>query len=220
MTALYIVLGLVALLLVLGWMPLEADAVFDGGLQVQIKVGFLRFRVYPPRKKEKTAKKAKTAESQKGSKAKKKEKQPFRFPNRRQAAYTLDTLVPALWRALVRFGRRIRIPVLRLHVVFGGEDPAETAVLYGRVQAAAAAGVPLLEALVRIGETDVKFLTDYTAERTVVSGRIRVHIRLWVLVALGCSMLKSVAVWLSGYRAREEKKGKMQRNAAGAASAA
>ena len=148
------------------------------------------------------------------------EKKPFSSPNRRQIRYSVDTLVPALWRALVRFGRRIRVPLLRLHVVFGGEDPADVAVLYGKFQAVAAALLPLLEGVVRFGETDVQLATDYRAERTVLTGEINIQIRLWALAALGCSLLKSVVTWLRGYRALKAESEQTERKAAGAASAA
>ena len=148
------------------------------------------------------------------------EKKPFSSPNRRQIRYSVDTLVPALWRALVRFGRRIRVPLLRLHVVFGGEDPADVAVLYGKSQAVAAALLPLLEGVVRFGETDVQLATDYRAERTVLTGEIDIQIRLWALAALGCSLLKSVVTWLRGYRALKAESEQTERKAAGAASAA
>ena len=103
-----------------------------------------------------------------------------------------------------RLGRWIQIPVLRLRVVFAGEDPADVAVLYGKAQAAAAAALPLLERCVRIGETDVRLTADYAAEETAASGELRVRIRLGALLVLGVSALGSVVSWLRGYRALEK----------------
>ena len=215
MTALWVLLGLVALLLVLAWMPVGAAVTYDDAFRVRVQVGFLRFTVYPAPKEGKKEKKGKKKQSEA-----KMEKKPFSSPNRRQIRYSVDTLVPALWRALVRFGRRIRVPLLRLHVVFGGEDPADVAALYGKSQAAAAALLPLLEGVVRFGETDVQLATDYRAERTVLTGEIDIQIRLWALAALGCSLLKSVVTWLRGYRALKAESEQTERKAAGAASAA
>ena len=155
MTALWVLLGLVALLLMLAWMPVGAAVTYDSAFRVRVQVGFLRFTVYPAAKEGKKEKKGKKKQSEA-----KMEKKPFSSPNRRQIRYTVDTLVPALWRALVRFGRRIRVPLLRLHVVFGGEDPADVAALYGKSQAAVATLLPLLEGVVRFGETDVQLATD------------------------------------------------------------
>ena len=94
------------------------------------------------------------------------------------------------------------------------------AALYGKSQAAAAALLPLLEGVVRFGETDVQLATDYRAERTVLTGEIDIQIRLWALAALGCSLLKSVVTWLRGYRALKAESEQTERKAAGAASAA
>ena len=215
MTALWVLLGLVALLLMLAWMPVGAAVTYDSAFRVRVQVGFLRFTVYPAPKEGKKEKKGKKKQSEA-----KMEKKPFSSPNRRQIRYSVDTLVPALWRALVRFGRRIRVLLLRLHVVFGGEDPADVAVLYGKSQAVAAALLPLLEGVVRFGETDVQLATDYRAERTVLTGEINIQIRLWALAALGCSLLKSVVTWLRGYRALKAESEQTERKAAGAASAA
>ena len=215
MTALWVLLGLVALLLMLAWMPVGAAVTYDSAFRVRVQVGFLRFTVYPAAKEGKKEKKGKKKQSEA-----KMEKKPFSSPNRWQIRYSVDTLVPALWRALVRFGRRIRVPLLRLHVVFGGEDPADVAVLYGKSQAVAAALLPLLEGVVRFGETDVQLATDYRAERTVLTGEINIQIRLWALAALGCSLLKSVVTWLRGYRALKAESEQTERKAAGASSAA
>ena len=214
MTALWVLLGLVALLLMLAWMPVGAAVTYDSAFRARVQVGFLRFTVYPAPKEGKKEKKGKKKQSEA-----KMEKKPFSSPNRRQIRYSVDTLVPALWRALVRFGRRIRVPLLRLHVVFGGEDPADVAVLYGKSQAVAAALLPLLEGVVRFGETDVQLATDYRAERTVLTGEINIQIRLWALAALGCSLLKSVVTWLRGYRALKAESEQTERKA-GASSAA
>ena len=199
MTAVYIVLLLIVLLLALGWIPLGADAAYHGGLQVRVRVGFLRFTVYPAPEKGKKKTKAAKPKTAAGEK-----KRALRFPNRRQIAYTLEVLLPALRKALERLGRWIQIPVLRLRVVFAGEDPADVAVLYGKAQAAAAAALPLLERCVRIGETDVRLTADYTAEETAASGELRVRIRLGALLVLGVSALGSVVSWLRGYRALEK----------------
>ena len=148
------------------------------------------------------------------------EKASRRRPNRRQILYALDTLPPILGRALGRFGRGLRVPELRLHVVFGGEDPADTALLYGKAQAAAGVALPALERLVAVGETDVALAADYQAERTEFSVDITVQIRLGALAVLGGGVLKDMAAWLRGYRAladRAEDKEAVPADAAGAA---
>ena len=214
MTALCIVLGILVLLLLLAWAPVGVRAAYHGDLRVQVKAGPLRFSVYPP-PKEKPSKKAEKKASAPTGDAKKRS---LRRPSRRQLLSAQDTLPPSLGRALGRVGRRLRVPVLRLRVVFGGEDPADVALLYGRAQAAAGAALPVLEQLVRFGETDVRLETDYQAERTEISGEAAVEIRLGALLGMGCAALRDVLAWLRGYRALAgEKKVKPSADAASAA---
>ena len=59
MTALWILLGLIALLLMLALMPVGAAVAYDGAFRVRVQVGFLRFTVYPATEKGKKEKKGK-----------------------------------------------------------------------------------------------------------------------------------------------------------------
>ena len=213
MTALGIALLILVLLVLL--LPMGAEVSYRGSLRVRLRIGLLRLSVYPPAD-------GKTA----GGSRKKSERRPTqekktsrRLPNRRQIAYTLDTLLPALFQSLSRLGRRLSVPVLRLHIAFGGEDPADTALLYGKAQAASAALVPALERLVRVRETDLRFSADYDAPQTVAAGEIAIEARLGALLALGGAMLKHLAAWLRGYRAlaAEEEKTRASADAASAA---
>ncbi len=212
MTALWIALGILALLLLLAWMPVGVEAAYAGSLQVRVRAGFLRFSVYPAEKAAKAAEKQRTAKGKSSSGAEAKKR---RLPNRRQLAYAADTLLPDLFRALGRLGRRVRIPVLRVRGVFAGEDPADTAILCGKVQAAAAVLLPALERLVRVDQADVSFSADYQAEQTDISGEIRLRVCLGDLLLLGCAVLRSAVSWLREYRALAE-----EEKPAGAASAA
>ena len=218
MAALYMVLGFLALLLLLAWMPVGVRAGYCGDLRVQVRVGPLHFTVYPSEKAGKSRKKSQRNGGKDHTAADAEQKKPFRLPNRRQLAYTADTLLPVLWGVLGRMGRRLRIPFLRLHVTFGGEDPADTAALYGKAQAAAGTVLPALEELICIGETDVRMKTDYQADCTEVCVDTAIEIRLGALAVAGCAALRGVTAWLRGYRAlAEEKQSEPSADAAGAA---
>ena len=77
--------------------------------------------------------------------------------------------------------RRIVLRRLTLHAYFGGEDPADAALNYGRAWAAIGAATPLLEACFRIkkrsvgdylcdGETKIRLYAE--AHATLTVGRI------------------------------------------------
>ena len=219
MTALYIALGIVVVLLLLAWTPVGVRIVFRGALRLQVKAGPLRITVFPP--KQKSGEKGKKRKPAEAKPAKTEgENASRRRPNRRQILYALDTLPPILGRALGRFGRGLRVPELRLHVVFGGEDPADTALLYGKAQAAAGVALPALERLVAVGETDVALAADYQAAQTEFSVDITAQIRLGTLAVLGGGVLKDMAAWLRGYRALADRAEDTKTGPADAAGAA
>ena len=200
MTALWIVLDIFCLVLLLLLVPVGAEVSYRGALRLSLRLGPLRFGIYPSRggtshKAEKNAGRRETNGSGAGG------KKSLSPPNRRQIFYMLDTLPPLLCRLLRRVGRRLRLPVLRLHVVFAGEDPADTALLYGRAQAVASALLPLLEQAVSVGKTDIQFSADYGAPHILGDGELQVRIRLGALLALGCGALREAFVWLRGYQA-------------------
>ena len=65
--------------------------------------------------------------------------------NREQILYALEKLPPILGRALQRTGRSIRVRPLKVYVLVAGRDPADTALLYGQLEAALHGALPLLE---------------------------------------------------------------------------
>jgi len=224
----WILLAVAAALLALGWIPVGGEVSYRGMLSVRVRVGPLRLTVYPrkPKKrkeppskekapvpsqeagtgetekkppggKEKPAEKEKSAE-----KAKKKKRL---LPNREQIRYSLRVLPPLLGRALRRTRRRILLSPLRLAVVFGGPDPADTAELYGKAQALISALVPALKELVRIKNDEIHLATDYDSETTHIAGEIGLTIRigdlLWIAVSTAAGLLR----WLIGFRRRAGK---------------
>ena len=201
---------MLAVLLLIGLVPIGACAAYDGALTVRLRIGPLRVGLYPPRpKKEKSPprerKKKKPAEETA-------EKKPFPRPNREQIQYTLRVLPPLLKRAVGRTRRRILIAPLRLFMVFGGEDPADVAELYGRAQAVLSAAYPVLKRLVRIQDDAVNLYTDYDSESIFFRGEVGVRIRIGDVVIIGVSAAAGLLKWLIGYRRRA---GKPERQTSG-----
>ncbi len=119
---------------------------------------------------------------------------------REQLLYSLETLPPILGRALRRTGRRIRIRPLKLHLLVAGADPADTAVLYGRVQAAQAALLPALHRLVRIREQDIQLFLDFQMEELDCIADVGVSIRLGDALAVALRSGGELLRWLIGFR--------------------
>ena len=197
MTVFFIILLVLALLLA---MPVGVLADFRDQVTVRIQVGFLRFTVYPEKKKGKPKGEKKQKKPEKASKAKEESREEKPGPTPRQILYSIEKLLPVVFRALGRVGRRLRIDPLEVHAVFAGEDPADVAILYGRCQALTAALLPLVEETVTVRHRDIRLETDFQGERTAISGRVGARLRVWDgLVLLGTLAAGGIS-WLRGYR--------------------
>ena len=192
------------LLLLIALTPVGVYAAYDGALTVRLLIGPFRLTLYPPKAKEEgkpPSKKRKNGEEPK----KVKEKKPFPRPNREQIRYSLQVLPPLLKKVVGRTRRRILLAPLRVLVVFGGEDPADVAELYGKAQAVLGTVYPVLRRLVRIREDAVNLYTDYDSATIFFRGEIGVRIRVGDMAIIGISASAGLVKWLLGYRRRADK---------------
>lgn len=184
---LWIGLVFLGLLLLLLFLPIRfRGGVDQGEAWARVRFGPVKVPLYPPPKDEgeSGAEPPKKQKKQPVRAKKEKEKKPFR-PTREQIFYALEALPPILGRALRRTRRRVRIAPLKVYVLVAGTDPADTAVLYGRLSAALAAGLPALHRLVRIREQDIRLYPDFQREEMDLIADVGVSIRLWDLLAIG-----------------------------------
>lgn len=196
----WIILGvLLALLAAVLLIPAALRATYEQGvLTVRVRWGPVRRTLWPaPEKPAPRGKKRSSRAKKKAENAKKTEKRKL---TREQLLYALETLPPILGRALKRTGRRVRIAPLKLHLLVAGEDPADTALLYGRIQAALAAGLPVLHRLVRIREQDIQLFLDFQTEQLDCIADVGVSIRLFDALAIALRTGGELARWLAGSR--------------------
>ncbi len=153
-----------------------------------------------PEKKpaEKTA--AEKSAPEKPKPKKKAEKKPRAKINREQILYSLETLPPILGRALKRTGRRLRLTPLKVHLLVAGPDPADTALLYGRLEAALGAALPALHRLVRIKDQDVRLFLDFQREQMDLIADVGLSLRPWDLVSVGLRAGGSLLKWYLRFR--------------------
>lgn len=195
-----IILVIAVLIVLLCMTRVGARAVFtDGNVTVDARVGLIRFRAYPrpPKKekppKEKTAKQIAKEEKAKAAKEAKKaqkeaEKKAKPKPDLKQIAAlvrsAVQELLPPLKRSLARIGRGIRIKPLQLYVTLGAaDDPAAGAQLYGEVNAAVWAVMPVLEQFVDIPDPYIQVNVDFDAAKTALRGEAGISIRVGTLLA-------------------------------------
>ena len=174
-----ILLALALLLAVLLTVPVKLRFSYeDGAPQLWVRYGPVR------RRKEKTDKPAKKKAG----------------INREQILYALEKLPPILGRALQRTGRSIRVRPLKVYVLVAGRDPADTALLYGQLEAALHGALPLLERAVWIEDQDIRLFLDFSVREADVIADVGVSLRpgslVWIALRAGGSLLK----WFLGFR--------------------
>ena len=205
MTILWWILGILAVLaillvlLCLMWVGVRVTLTPDSQV-VDVKIGLIRFRIYPAKRKEKKEKKqAKEAEtSAKSGKTEKKKSLPK--IKLRDIKDAVRTLWPPLKRALERTRKGIRIHPLNLSVTLGGlKDPAETAKLYAYLHAGMWTAMPLLEKVIDIPDPHLHVGMDFSEPEMLLEGEaaLKAHVGTLLLAALqvGIPALKWFLRW-------------------------
>lgn len=204
----WILAAIVLLAVLLLWTRVGVWAALsrEGTLRLDVRFGVFRVRVLPPKPK-----KSPRAKRAPGTKKAKKERPPEEEePERGGLSFApedlrdaLRTMLPAVGRALRRFGRGIRIKPLRLSLTLAGrEDPASAAETYGGIQAAVWAGMPVLEKLMDIRDLSLHTDVDFLAEDAAVDGEVGVTLRIGTLLAVGCGVAFPALGWFMRWQKR------------------
>ena len=208
---------LLALVIVL-CLPVHVRASYDQGeISAWVRYGPVKFQLFPPARKEQKESSGDAADEsvpekelekepekepeKKPKKAqKKKKKKPRAKINREQIFYSLEALPPILLRALRRVGRRIRVEPLKLHILVAGADPADTALLYGRLEAVLAGVLPPIHHLLRIEEQDIQLFLDFTSNGMDCIADVGISLRPWDAVSVGIRAGGSLLKWFWRFR--------------------
>ena len=190
MKTLLIILGVLVLLALI---PLGAHVRYDSdGPWVALVIGPIKIRLIP--KKPKKPKKPK-AEKKKKEKKKKPEK-PKKEKEKQPIGGLFRDFYPFVKLGLDLLGcffRKLRIPILTLHVGFGGQnDPAGAAINYGRAWSAIGAVMQPIRSMTRIKKENVSCSCDFT------TGDMRVFAELKAVFLLGDLVVMAVRY---GFRA-------------------
>lgn len=181
----WIILGVVVGLIVLV-LCLRVGVVIRLGeeLQVTACIGPKKLRLVPP--PERKPKKKKPEKAVQPSVAEKHEKKKLDL---HLTAGDIRAGLRAVWQSiqgtLRRVGRRIRIDPLELCFVFGDDDPAAAAELYGWANAAMWTVMPRLEEAVHMPLPHIHMEVDFQAAATRVSGEIGASFRIGDLLVIG-----------------------------------
>lgn len=175
-------LAVVIILFLLCLLPVGVSAAYDrSGATAAFTVSFLRFQIYPRKKKD----------SESNADAKKKYKDDFESESsQKKHQGTLSDFLPLLRLILdflSDFKRKLRVRNLELKLILAGGDPADLAINYGRACAAVGNLMPHIERCFVIKKRDVSVACDFAADQTLVDARIDLTITLGGLL------------WIAGY---------------------
>lgn len=180
---------LCVILLLLGlvlFTPIRARVSWDGeSLRAWLKIGPAGIPLYPPKPEQEGAPEKPPREKKEKKPRKEKPAKKRKKLTAEQILYLLEGAPPILGRALKRTGRRIRICPLMLHVLVSAGDPADTGLLYGKLQAALAALLPILHRRIHIAEQDIRLYPDFEGQGMDYRLDVGVAIRLWDLLVIG-----------------------------------
>lgn len=175
----------------------------EGKLCVTLKYAAFALQLVPG--KEKTIASDKVEKTLSSDEVKAVSKEEKAKVNKDQILYTIETLPTVLVKALRRTGKRIRIEPLMVHLLVAGPDPADTAILYGKIEGALAAVLPVIHKKVRIREQDIRLFPDFCEERMDCIADVGVVLRPWDVLVIGLCALGGVLKWYIGFRKRATK---------------
>ncbi len=180
MTALWIVLALLALLTLLNLLRVGVSAGYEAqAFSVSARVGPLTIPVWPrpPAEEPKKPKKEKPPKEPKAPQEQTKEKE-LDFD-------TILALAKLALKAAGSFRRKLTVELFRLVFVAGSSDPYDTAMQSAYVQAALGSLRPLAQRALHIQERDVQVGADFTADKPRIEARLTLTIRIGQIVVIG-----------------------------------
>ena len=157
MTALKILLCILFVLFLIGRIRTGGEVEYSQeGLKIWVKLGTVKFSVFPLKAKQKTKKK-----KQKESQEKPKESASPKEEKRGGALALVRELLPLVGEAAGKMKRKLRIDLLVLRLTWAAQDPATAAMGYGAAYAAMGMLYPVLDHNFNIKAEEVGIEVDY-----------------------------------------------------------
>lgn len=173
MTALYIILGIIAFFVILLSVKFTVTVHYENDVAVSVKWLFLKFDILPKKEKEKKPKKEKKKIEEKPKeesevipepKKKKKDNMFVRFYNNRGVSGVVQLLkdaAKALGGMFKRIGRAFLFEELIISLKVGAGDSAETAIKYGKTCSAAFPAMGLIVNTMRVKKYNLEINPDF-----------------------------------------------------------
>ena len=180
MTAVYIILGIIAFLIVIQLLPVTFHIRYRGELFVRLRYAGIPFTLYPRKKKKKSGETSK--KTQKDSKNKKSEDKLSELEQRLKeggvsaAVDYISNMAKLLTEAVRRVLAALTVDSLHFRLVVAASDAAGTATDYGKACAAVYPAQALVEGMMRVKKRRVEVIPDFTRECGEVIFEARLHV--------------------------------------------
>lgn len=206
MVALYILAALLLLIVSILCIRVGVLVSFGEEMVVKLKIGPVTKQLLPKSHKPSKPRKPKKKPDEKPQTGKKpKKKLDLTFEDIRSA---IPALFESLKRGLRKTRKRLKIHPMTVSVIFGGDDPAKVAELYGWACTAMWTAMPQLEQLIRMPDPRIHLDVDYHALKTRAEGEIGVSLLIRDGISIGWSfgipLLKWFLATRRGKAAREK----------------
>ena len=236
MTALYIILGIIAFFVILLSIKIAVTVHYEDDIELSVKWLFLNIKILPAKPKDENKKKKPKKEKKKKEKKeepkeeseiikepKKKKKGDnmfVRFYKNRGVSGVVQLLKDALKALGGMFGRIFRafkIEELYIALLVGGGDSAETAIQYGKISGAAFPAMGLLVNKMKIKKYSIDISPDFIYGKTEAKVHTKISLRpikliIAVFVLVFELLFKVVFKLLKHSKAPEEPKVEKQIN--------
>ena len=172
----------IAILLLLGFLPICFSAVYDThGAFARLYIGPVHISLYPRKPKNSGKKKVNNGEKLGGS------FESYETRNKKTESSLSDFFAVGqiILDLLGDFKQKLKIKDLKLHAVLAGGDPCELALKYGRAWATLGNLVPLLEKHFVIKNRELDISCDFLAGTTYVDAKINLCLSLRDMLSLG-----------------------------------
>ena len=182
---LYILLGILLVIFLLLLTPVKLKASYNENFRCVLKIGFVKFSLYPPKpKKKKKKKKPKKADEEQKSEETKKES----LIKEKGISWLFDLIkkiADLAVGALKDFFRHIIVKKLMLSINIAGKDAADTAVKYGYCCSAVYPAFGIIVGAVKCKNYGVDISPDFEEKaKSAVNMELEAKIKILWLLAL------------------------------------
>lgn len=200
MSLLWILGGLMGLILLICLLRIGVRGmVKENSFTLDLKIACFRISLLPQKEQ---AKQAEPATEEPSEKAAKRPLPKFTWPQIRDA---IQTMAPALKKALQRTRRGIRIDPLTVSLTIGGRtDPAAAAQMYGTFQAGIWSVMPLLEQLLVIPNPQIHTDLDFDIPDTKVESSFGLSARIGTLLGVAFGIAIPALRWFLRNRKKHQ----------------